>query len=137
MIDILRLKFTGPLIELLVLLPDLVETGWLQSQSKVIRLGDVELLEEKMQMRGHENTTTMAAKYVHLGFEQISDKTRPTQTDLEGTGEEGDLVHFLIRYPEETILVEYSSLEQDFLRVGVLASKPCLWELYVMAVDGT
>lgn len=136
MIDILRLKFTGPLIELLVLLPDLVESGWLQSQSKVIRLGDVESLEEKIQTRSRENNTTMAAKYVQLGFEQIGDKTRPAQTEIDETGEEGDLVHFLIRYPEETILVEYSSLEQDFLRVGVLASKPCLWELYAMAVDG-
>lgn len=129
LMDLPRTLFNGTVLEFLVLLPDLVESEWLQSTSDILPLSDLEAFEEQdaheqlfryFPNSFHNTITAQAASYIHWNFSLMSERIRYGRIECEDPRDSPDLTHILIRFPKETVFVEHCGSEQDQLKVGVL-----------------
>lgn len=129
LIDLPELYFNGAMMELLVLLRDLVESGWLESAPRSISLLDLQCFEkEKAQAQllryfpscFYDSFNTKTANCVYWSYTQMSECIPDEKIRAEKSGNLMEFIHILVRFPQETIFVEYFDSEQDYMRVGVM-----------------
>ncbi len=128
MVDLQGIRFNGSWMEFLVLLPNLVECNWIQRNSIVLHMRDSRSVTEQ-RLRGQliehlsesfPQNVSEAVDYMNRTFGQISACSRIGQAQHGKVNDSSQFIHIIIKYPQKTILVEYSVTEQSYLRVGVL-----------------